>query len=342
VNSPLWQLTLARIREFFREPAAIFWVYGFPLLLAVALGTAFRNRPVEKIRIDLSRDDPGVMELKAELAADERLDVHITHDERNRLRTAKTDLAFYAGLNGQPDRYLFDPNRPESVLAKNAVENARLKKFAIAKPTIDETFTEPGSRYIDFLIPGLIGLNLMGGGLFGVGFVIVDMRVRKLLKRFLATPMRKTDFLLSLMLSRLLFTLIEMILLVAFAYFAFDIRIRGNVLAFAVLVLAGGMAFAGLGLLIACRAKTIETVSGLMNAIMLPMYVLSGVFFSSERFPDAIQPVLKALPLTQVNDGLRAVMNDGGGFEVVVVPLATLTAWGVVSFVVALKLFRWR
>jgi ABC-2 type transport system permease protein len=182
----------------------------------------------------------------------------------------------------------------------------------------------------------------MGGGLFGVGFVVVDMRVRKLLKRYLATPMRKTDFLLSLMLSRLLFTLIEMILFVAFAWLVFDITIRGDLLAFIVLVTLGGFTFAGLGLLIACRAKTIETVSGLMNAIMLPMYILSGVFFSSDRFPSEVQPILKALPLTQLNDGLRAVMNDGAGFSAILVPCAILSAWGLAAFGIALRYFRWR
>src|SRR5262245_2512657 len=171
-------------------------------------------------------------------------------------------------------------------------------------------------------------MNLMGGGLWGVGFVVVDLRVRKLLKRFLATPMRKSDFLLSLMLSRLLFTLIEMVLLIAFAWLVFDISVRGNVLAFVILVTVGGFCFAGLGLLIACRAKTIETVSGLMNAIMLPMYLLSGVFFSSERFPDEVQPFLKALPLTQLVNGLRAVMNDGAGFGAIAIPVAVLSAWG--------------
>lgn len=339
-NTALWQLTLTRIREFFREPAAIFWVYGFPLLLAVALGLAFRNRPVERIRIDLAETAEP---LKATLEKDERLQIKIVSasEGRNRLRTAKTDLVIFAPP-GEAERYLLDPNRPESVLAKNAVENARLRAGSTAPRPDEETMTEPGSRYIDFLIPGLIGVNLMGGGLFGVGFVVVDMRVRKLLKRYLATPMRKSDFLLSLMISRVLFTVIEMALLVVFAWLVFDITIRGSWLAFAVLALVGGFAFAGLGLLIACRAKTIETVSGLMNAIMLPMYVVSGVFFSSERFPDEVQPILKVLPLTQLIDGLRAVMNDGEGFSAMLVPCAILIAWGGTAFAIALKFFRWR
>jgi len=347
---PLWQLTLARFREFIREPAAIFWVYGFPLLLAVALGIAFRERPVEAIRVDVRGDGPGgavaAERVRQQLAADER--VHVTvGDEaaaRNRLRVAKTDLVVVpAASPQQSDEYLLDPNRPESVLARNAVDNVLLRQRAGNLPVPSESeIKEPGGRYIDFLIPGLLGINLMGGGLFGVGFVTVDMRVRKLLKRFVATPMRRSHFLLSLMISRLVFTFFEIGLLLVFAYFVFDIRVRGDFGAFAVLVFCGGACFAGLGLLLACRVKTIESVSGLMNAVMLPMYVVSGVFFSSERFPASVQPIIKALPLTALNDGLRAVMNDGSGWDALPYPLLVLGLWGGICFALALKFFRWR
>jgi ABC-2 type transport system permease protein len=166
--------------------------------------------------------------------------------------------------------------------------------------------------------------------------------VRKLLKRFTATPMRRSDFLLSLMISRLVFTLLDVALLLTFSHFMFDIRVRGDWLAFVVLVVAGGAAFAGLGLLIGARAKTLETAAGLVNAVMLPMYVLSGVFFSAARFPEAMQPFIQVLPLTAVNDGLRAIMNDGSGFAAIGRPLLVLAAWGGVSFALALRFFRWR
>jgi len=347
---PLAQLTLARFREFFREPAAVFWVYGFPLMLAVALGIAFRNRPVERIAVDIRSDGPGGVEaaerLKAILSVDPRLDITVGTDEftRNRLRVAKTELVVTPGSGTELiDGYLFDPNRPEGILARNAVDNIHLRQKVPDLPApAEQKLDEPGGRYIDFLIPGLIGTNLMGGGLWGVGFVTVDMRVRKLLKRYVATPMRRSDFLLSLMLSRLVFTMIEIGILLTFAYFVFDIRVRGNLLAFATLLVLGGLSFAGLGLLIACRARTIETISGLMNAVMLPMYILSGVFFSSERFPAIVQPVIKLLPLTALNDGLRAVMNDGAAFEVLLYPVLVLAIWGILCFGLALRFFRWR
>jgi len=346
---PLFQLTLTRFREFYREPAAVFWVYGFPLLLAVALGVAFRDRPVEKITVDVVTDGAGgraaAEHLAEKLSADERLKVNLNPDAtaKNRLRTAKTGLIIRP-LAGEPKwEYQLDPNRPECVLARNAVDNLLLRSEApqLAKPQ-DISTDEPGGRYIDFLLPGLMGTNLMGGGLFGVGFVIVDLRVRKLLKRFLATPMKKHHFMLSLLISRLVFVLIEIAVLLMFANLAFDVTVHGNWLTLLALVFVSGLSFGGLGLLIACRAKTIETVSGLMNAIMLPMYVVSGVFFPSDKFPDAVQPLIQLLPLTACIDGLRAIINDGAGFVDTWKSFTVLAAWGLGSFGIAMRLFRWR
>jgi ABC-2 type transport system permease protein len=349
MNSALWQLTLARFREFYREPAALFWVYGFPLILAFALGMAFRERPVPPATVDLVADSahPAASEkLRETLAADPGLQVNV-HDEataRQRLRTSKTDLVIVPRPESAAGHeYLFDATRSEGVLARNAVERTLLRAANPNAPVPSEkAVSEPGSRYIDFLIPGLLGINLLGGGLFGVGFAVTDLRVRKLLKRFAATPMRRSDFMISLMLSRLVFTLIDVALLLTFAYWVFDIKVRGNALAFVILIAVGGACFAGLGLLIGSRAKTLETAAGLVNALMLPMYVLSGVFFSASRFPDAVQPFIQALPLTALNDGLRAIMNDGAGWEAMGYPLLVLSIWGVACYAIAFKIFRWK
>jgi ABC-type multidrug transport system permease subunit len=345
----LLQLTIARLKEFFREPAAVFWVYGFPLLLAVALGIAFRDRPVEEIPVDIATDGAGgplaAEALKLRLETDPRIKIEL-HPEvrsRERLRTNKTALVIVPIAAPPHWEYVLDPTRPECTLAKAAADGALVRSVAPAlPPPTERTIEEPGGRYIDFLLPGLIGANLMGGGLWGVGFVTVDMRVRKLLKRFLATPMRRRDFLLSLMLSRLVFVVIEIVLMLAFGWLVFGVEVRGNPLALAALVVLGGASFSGIGLLVACRAKTIETISGLMNAVMLPMYVTSGVFFSSERFPEEVQPILQLLPLTALNDGLRAIINDGVGWSALGYPAVILGAWGLVSFALALRWFRWR
>jgi ABC-type multidrug transport system permease subunit len=205
----------------------------------------------------------------------------------------------------------------------------------------DVQFKEPGARYVDFLVPGLLGMSLMGGGLWGVGFVITDMRIRKLLKRFLATPMKRTDFLTGIMVSRLVFLIPEVLALLVFSRLAFGVVVQGSFGAMAVLILLGAVAFAGIGLLVASRAKTIEAVSGLMNLVMLPMWVLSGIFFSSERFPEIVQPLIKALPLTLLINALRAVALEGATLASQIVPIAGLAAWGLGTFFLALKWFRW-
>lgn len=343
---PLMQLTLARVREFYREPAAVFWVYVFPLLIAVALGIAFREKPIEKItvavRIDAS--SPASIEaLKSRLAASEQIELReVTGEEwKKSLRSGKTDLVVVPLASGEFEIW-DEPNRPESVLARHAVESL-LNRPATGAPQFNEHHVEEtGNRYIDFLLPGLLGMNLMGGGLFGVGFVLADMRIRKLLKRFLATPMKRSDFLLSVMLSRILFTVPEVLVLLLFGWLVFDVKNHGSFWALVFLIVLGAATFGGMGLLVASRARTIETVSGLMNLIMLPMWILSGVFFSAERFPEAIQPAIKLLPLTAMNDALRAVMLEGKTLVEVGREIGILLAWGVSSFVIALKIFRWQ
>jgi len=346
--TPLVQLTLARLREFYREPAAIFWVYGFPLIMTIALGIAFRERPIEKITVDV-REDVGSAEavgaLKESLSRDERIEVHAVNGDEwvKRLRSGKTDLVVARTADGGVEMW-DEPNRSETVLARHAVQNLLNRQAAgPAGPKVSERhLEETGNRYIDFLLPGLLGMNLMGGGLFGVGFVLADMRVRKLLKRFLATPMRRSDFMLSIMFSRMIFTIPEVLVLLLFGWIVFDVKNQGSFLSLASLIVIGAASFAGLGLLVASRAKTIETVSGLMNLVMLPMWLLSGVFFSSERFPDFMQPFIKALPLTALIDALRAVMLEGKSLADLGQQLLVLTIWGVIPFVIALKIFRWR
>jgi ABC-2 type transport system permease protein len=344
--NPLFQLTAARFREFAREPAAIFWVYCFPLIMTCALGIAFRERPAPKIRVDV-REDVGSPEVvaafKDRLGQDDRFEVTaVRGDEwKRRLRSGKTDLVAAPAASGFE---LWDePTRAESGQARYAVESILYRQAATNPPAVtEEHLSEKGNRYIDFLLPGMLGMNLMGGGLWGVGYVLADMRVRKLLKRFYATPMRRRDFLLAVLLSRMLFTIPEVLVILGFGYFVFDVRNFGSSWALMFLIVYGAACFGGLGLLVASRAKTIETVSGLMNAVMLPMYILSGVFFKSENFPEWSQPFIQALPLTAMNDALRGVMLEGKSLAELWYELLILAVWGILPFVVALKIFRWR
>ena len=336
---PLSALLWSRLREFIREPEAVFWVYGFPVLLAVGLGIAFRERPPDSVRVDVQAPAGGTIEILSAAAGFVAAPCEAAAC-RDRLRLGRTDLVVIAGA---PTTYLYDPTRPESVLARWRVDDALQRAAGRPDPvaTADAHLREPGSRYIDFLIPGLLGMNLMGGGLWGIGFVIVDMRVRKLLKRLVATPMRRSDLLLSMMGSRLIFMIPEVAILLLAGRLLFGVAVQGSLLAVAAISILGALSFAGLGLLVACRARKIETVSGLMNVVMLPMWLLSGIFFSSVRFPDALQPLIKTLPLTMLIDALRAVILEGATLPSQWARLGGLILWGGLSFLLALRWFRW-
>ena len=341
-EQPLVQLTLARMREFYREPEAIFWVFGFPIVLAFALGLAFRNSGPGELKVGVAAG-PGDSTLAATLDAAPQLGAAVLDSAtaRQGLRTGRIALLV---VPGDPIVYRYDSTRTESRLGRLEVDDALQRARGRSDPAAvrDERIVEAGSRYIDFLIPGLLGMNLLGSGIWGVGFSVVQARQKKLLKRFMATPMRRSDYLLGFILSRLVFLFVEVIALVGFGRLMFGVGIRGSVFVLAAITILGALSFAGLGLLVASRARTIEGVSGLMNLVMLPMWILSGTFFSYARFPDAMIPFVKALPLTALNDALRAVMIDGASFTGLTAPLAVVAAWGAVSFVVALKIFRWR
>jgi ABC-2 type transport system permease protein len=246
-------------------------------------------------------------------------------------------------LSPEKIEYHYDPARPESVQSHaevdDALQTASGRKNVLATSTV--TSSEPGSRYIDFLIPGLLGMNLMNSGMWGIGFALVDMRQRKLLKRFVATPMRRTDFLMALASSRLILMVIEVGLLLSFGVFIFHMRVLGSVLSIMLIGALGAISFGGLGLLTASRAQKIESVSGLINIVMMPMWIFSGVFFSYERFPAVTLPFIKALPLTALNDALRATILEGSSLASQTGRIGILVIWGAVSFVLALRWFRW-
>ncbi|HYI08490.1 MAG TPA: ABC transporter permease [Thermoanaerobaculia bacterium] len=339
---PLIELTIVRLKEFLREPDAVFWVFAFPLLLTVALGFAFREKAPDKIPVGVA-EGPAAQQRMAMLQKSPALlpRLYSLAEGREELRRGKISL-FVEG-EASPV-YRLDPTRPDARTARVEVDDA-LQGGAGRKDVFaakEEHVVEHGSRYIDFLVPGLIGMNLMGTSMWSIGFSVVNARLRKLLKRMLATPMRKRDFLLAQALSRLAFLVVEVGVVVIFAKLVFDVSIRGSFAAFSVVCLAGGAAFAAIGLFISSRAKTLEAISGLMNVVMMPMWICSGVFFSYERFPDAVKPVIRALPLTALNDALRAVMNDGHGFVQVAPQLINLTIWTVVTYLVGLKIFRWQ
>jgi ABC-type multidrug transport system permease subunit len=347
---PLAELTQARILEFVREPEAVFWVFVFPVILAFGLGIAFRSMPPDEPRVAVVTDGGSLVWAAEALAASGR--VQLSERGRGEAETALATGAIDLVVETSPAAdgedaeitYRFDAERADGRVARLVVDEVLQRARGRQDPlrASDQRVAQSGARYIDFLIPGLIGLNLMGSGIWGVGFSMVMARTRKLLKRFAATPMRRSHFLLSYALSRLVFLALEVAALVGFGWFAFDVRVQGSLIDLAVVALLGAVAFSGLGVLVAARPTTIEGVSGWMNFVQLPMWLLSGSFFSYARFPEAFHPAIRALPLTAVNDALRAVINDGRSLDGTWPEVLVLAAWGAVSFLVALRIFRWQ
>ncbi len=342
VRPALVELTLARVREFVREPEALFWVFVFPVLMACALGIAFRARGDQPSPVGVL-DAPEHAAIEAALRAAGGLSVRTIEpaDVAPALQRADVQLVVEPG---PPIVYRFDPTRAESRLARRLVDDAlqRAAGRTDPVPTRDVAVRSVGSRYIDWLVPGLLGMNIMSTGLWGLGFSIVTARTRKLLKRLVAAPMRRRDYLLAQLGGRLVFLAAEAGALVGFGRLAFGVPMEGHWIVLAGVCLVGALSFGGIGLLVASRARTVEAVSGLLNVVMLPMWLLSGVFFASSNFPAAMQPAIEALPLTALNEALRGVMLEGAGFATLAPQLGLLAAWGVAGFAAALRIFRWR
>jgi ABC-2 type transport system permease protein len=281
--------------------------------------------------------------LLAALARDPDIQATVMPEAEARNALARGRVALVVSGGSTPS-YVYDPTRPESRVARLSVDAALQHAAGRQDAFIPhrEQLMEPGSRYVDFLVPGLLGMNLMGTGMWGIGFSLVVARNGNLLKRLVAAPVHRSHVLVAQVASRLIFLVPEAGALLLFAIFVLDVPMRGSWFLLGGVAVLGALAFSGLGLLAAARPRTIEGISGVMNVIMVPMWIFSGIFFSTERFPAGMQPFVQALPLTALNDALRAVMLDGAGLWAIGHELLLLAGWGVISFVLALRLFRWQ
>jgi ABC-2 type transport system permease protein len=338
-QNSLFQLTMVRFRLLLREPEAIFWIFVFPILLAVGLGIAFRNRPADILQVGAT-----TTQLTQALSADKGLKA-VTVDEADGTRALATGNILLL-VTRTPDgvSYKYDETNPDSrtarMVADRAIQTAAGRHEAVHVE--NQLVHETGSRYIDFVVPGLLGMNLMGSGIWGMGFSIVESRQKKLLKRLVASPMPRWQYLASYLLSRLSMLVIEVAGFLGFARLVFGVPFRGSIWQLGFLCVLTSLAFSALGLLVASRATTMEAASGLMNLVMLPMWILSGVFFSASRFPALIQPFVRALPLTAAIDALRGNMLQGTNLGQLTPQIGILLAWLVGSFAISLRIFRWR
>jgi len=346
-TSPLFELIKARLREFYREPGIVFWVFVFPLLMAMGLGLAFRSKPpampkIAVVLLDETSEQAATWSNK--LIVSSQLAAHRNDEAQAKHALARSEVDLIVTLKGSGATYTFDPKKETALPARLVVDQVLQKAAGRVDPvsTTDQTITEPGSRYIDFLIPGLIGMNLMGSSMWGVGYNLVVARKRKLLRRYAVTPMKRPHFLLSYFLSRSLFLTLELSVLVTFGALVFGTVISGSVLAFILASAVGAAAFAGISLIIGGQLDNTETANGWMNFVQLPMFVLSGAFFPYEHFPSWMHPAIQCLPLSALNDALRAVYNEGANLVTIAPQLGVLGVWGLLGFGIAVRTFKWQ
>jgi len=332
------QLTLVRIREFIREPEAVFWAVLFPIMMTTGLGVAFSSRPDPVLKIAAA---PALVDT---LKSEPGLDVTGMSPEaaRDALRIGRVVLV--AEQKDGSIVFQYDDTNPEGraarAMADRAVQRAAGRVDPV--PVTEELTRDPGSRYVDFLVPGLIGLGIMSNGVWGLGFSIVDARRRKLIKRLLATQMSRRQYLMSFLIWRAILLPVEVVVPIVFGALAFGVPIRGSWAAIVLISVLGSLCFSAIGVLVGCRARTIEALSGLVNLTVMPMWLVSGVFFSAQRFPDWLHPMIQMLPLTAFVDALRAVQLQGAGLGEIWTELAIIAGWLVAAFVASLKLFKWQ
>ncbi len=331
-------LTKAHMLEFFREPGILFWAFGFPILLSWALGMAFLSPHTAKTTLIVKSSDSVAMRIVLPDSASIALVVLEGDEALRALRRGEATGIVSLGSDGI--HLQVDTTSQEGTLARLLVERAAarglLETVRVRKPPAR------AGTYADFLLPGMLGLGLMNGCIWGIGFALMDLRLRKLLRLFASTPLSRLDILLSVVLARGMILPLENSCLWGFGALLFGVTMHGNWIWFIACALAGCVAFAGLGILGASRVGHMQAAYGIVNALTIPMTILSGVFFSWTRFPHWLQPVVKFLPLTLVCDSLRAVSSEGAGLVQIAPKLLALLAWGFLTGSVGLKLFRWR
>lgn len=337
LDHPIAHLVFDRYREFVREPGVLFWTFGFPILLVIVLSIAFRGSEPEPATVAVVAG-AGAEELAARLEASDALRTITLDDEAARAALMRGQASLVV-TPGEPPRFLADPSRPESALviaaARDALHDGPAPNHEIERVTVR------GERYVDFLVPGMIGMTLLNGGAWGVGYGLILMRTRKLLKRLCATPMKRAHLLAAYLIFRLLVSFVEAGILLGVGVFVFGTPFAGDVFSLIGLVTLSAFSFGGLGLLCATRAENPQSGNGYVNLATLPMLLVSGVFFSAKNFPAWLQPVIDVLPLTAFNDALRAILNDGASLPSLGFESAVLASWGIACFFVALRVFKW-
>jgi ABC-type multidrug transport system permease subunit len=360
IKHPFFVLTVSHLKEFVREPSAMFWSFGFPILMAIGLGLAFSGKKeiMHGVALIPSSNPQEVLVRNTFFGGGTATDTLI--DKRFENENGRTRYVFHITswdnaevlmkrgvissiLTEEKGKiiYHYDPLNPEAELIQIQLSNF----FKYGDLGQDTGSIKPlktlGMRYIDFLIPGLLTLGVMMSIMWGVCYSLIEKRSKKLLRRMVATPMRKTDFMTSYWASRLILTIFDTAVLLIFGYFFFGVVIQGSIAALILIFLAGNIAFFGMAILISSRTSNTQVGNGLISLITTPMMVVSGIFFSYQNFPPWAIKVIQWLPLTKFTDEVRGIVNEGAGILDVLDGVAILGIFGAVTFFIGLRVYKW-
>ena len=370
----LWQLISALFREIIREPGVLFWGILFPILMSLGLGLAFTKKAdvIRKVAIINNTEKSGkaientivsdFLEINCEknmsqakdewhwkyVIKDEKLGNSIflfysmRWEEAMKFLKRGTINVLVGGINDSLE-YHFDPMNSDAVLTYLKLSSiiGKGETLPVRSNSEIKPLTVTGTRYIDFLVPGLITMGVMMSCMWGISYGIIEKRSKKLLRRLVATPMKKSHFLIALITVRIVMNFIESGVLLVFSLFAFKMTVQGDITALILMYLAGNIAFAGIAVFVSCHTSNTEVGNGLINFVVFPMMVLSGIFFSYQNFPDWSIGVIKNLPLTMMTDGIRSIFNEGAGYHEVAIPIFILLIIGSLFFSVGLRIFKW-
>jgi ABC-2 type transport system permease protein len=361
----LWQLISINYKEFVREPGILFWSLLFPILMAWVLGIAFSKKA------ELVQDVAYVKnaartnnKLSGFLASSEVVyrKSETSPEYRKSFTTKLGKLTFHIVpvtmdsailmikrgeasliLQDRADSlfYLFDPQSADArfnyVMLSSTINNDRVVYDAASVKTL----SQQGTRYIDFLIPGLLAMGIMNDFLWGLGYGLIEIRTKKLLRRMVAAPMKKSLFIFSHYFARITLALFEAAVLLLFSWIYFRIRIQGSLAAFVLIFLAGSFCFAGISILMASRTSSSRIGNSLINLISMPMMILSGIFFSYHNFPESVVPMIRMLPLTMLADSIRGIMIEGTGLIEILPEFLFLSGIGTIFFLVGIRIYKW-
>jgi ABC-2 type transport system permease protein len=355
----------ARYKQFVRNRGALFFSFLFPIIFILLFGWAFQNMGTQTFKVGLS-DEGSPQTTSCMIQSLESVVIQNTQKEFTTqsgnldnllalLKNGDLDVVIVipAGMDtlgpGQSDNVQVYYDASQTVFQQTLIPalyqviNAIDQRLGGYTPLIGMEQTSVQShelRYIDFLLPGILGMTLMFIGVQG-GLPIIQQRQAHIIKRLGSTPLRRSMLVMGDVVFRMIVVLLSAALIILVGRLVFNVRMVGNWLSLCGIILLGSLVFVNLGYLIAAFVKTQESAIPVVQIVDLPMMILSGTFFSVASMPFFIEPLVKILPLTYLNDALRQIMVAGTPLYSMTADIAVLAAWAIVSLGLTIRFFRW-